>query len=547
VQLEAVTSAATDKGTPFFVFCHPGDNAAADYHTLGYTQEVAHAFSGAFSGTLQFCGSNQQTRYGGISSTSAAVYFPDRQRVRFSGDGRNMVATTASSYIVLRNIIAVAAHTNAFGVGNIIPMRTAFANTYAAFSGLLAEDGITVRAPLARASDNDYWLIFGAADPDSTCLFTGAISCGNVNPLRLNAPARAKARFEGVISGLVAGEFKDKCLEVFGGGDIELAAANTFLADPNIRSGRLLLACDKAANNKKIYLGGFIPGEDVHVRLWHKANTFPNMTAGSSASFAAGKGFYTANSAGDYTLQGVTLQEGDLVLQNGNPEFGQNEGIYKAVLLSGGKMQLTNQYDLVINYGRRVDVDEGDFAGEYLYFCRQGHKARQHILEDIRNPDVAVAISTNGVTHSGAIKVVNNYSAGSSTIGMTASGTGTFSGAVTLARDVTFTAEKADSVLSMTGAIADAAGTTNGIAFGGVGKVAFGQPIDFDGRTLSFAPLSKSVLEAGGATKYILAEGDFANLDKANVVLPANSGWTFHLESDQFSVSKAFGTIFMVQ
>ncbi len=541
------TSTASGKGYSYLVFCHPGNNSSADYHTLGYTQEVARAISGRFSGSVNFAGSDRQTRYGGISANGATTYFPDRQRVRFSADNRGVVAATPESYITLRNILAVAAHTNAFGVGNAIPMKTAFQNTYAAFIGLLAEDGVTVRAPLSRLDNSDYWLIFGAANPDSSCIFTGTISCGTANPLRLTAPARAKARFEGAISGLVAGEFKDKCLEVFGGGDIELAAANTFAADPNIRHGRLLLACNGAANNKKIYLGGFIPGPDVHVRLWRKANSFPNMTAAASANFGSGAGFYTANASGDYTLQGVTLREGDLVLQNGNPEFSEKEGIYKAVLLPDGKMQLTNQLSLVINYGQRIDVDEGDSAGEYLYFCRQGNKARQHILEDARNPDVAVAISADGVTHSGAIKVVNNYSSGTSTIGMAASGTGTFSGAVTLARDVTFTAEKADSVLNISGAIADAAGTTNGIAFGGVGKVVFGQPVDFDGRTLSFATLSKHVLEAGGARKYILAEGDFVNLDEADVVLPANSGWIFHIEADRFSVSKPCGTFLMVQ
>jgi hypothetical protein len=541
------TSAASGKGIPYLVFCHPANDAAADYHTLGYTQQVTRALSGSFSGSLQICGSNPQTRYGGISANGATVYFPDRQRVRFSGDNRNLVATDSSSYIVLRNILAVAAHTNAFGVGNAIPMKTAFNHTYASFNGLLAEDGITVRAPFSRYEGNDYWFIFGAADPDSECLFTGTISCGTLNPLRLTAPKGAKARFEGVISGLVAGEFKDKCLEIFGGGDVELAAVNTFAADPNIRHGRLLLACNGAANNKKIYLGGFIPGPDIHVRLWRKANTFPNMTRAAESHFNAGAGFYTATATGDYTLQGVTLEEGDLVLQNGEPEFSQYEGIYKAVRLPDGKMQLTNQLSLVTNYGQRIDVDEGDWAGEYLYFIRQGNKARQHILEDARDPDVAVAISADGVTHSGAIKVVNNYSSGTSTIGMAASGTGTFSGAITLARDVTFTAEKADSVLNISGAIADAAGTTNGIAFGGVGKVVFGQPVDFDGRTLSFATLSKHVLEAGGARKYILAEGDFTNLDQADVVLPADSGWIFHLEADRFSVSKPCGTFLMVQ
>ena len=210
-------------------------------------------------------------------------------------------------------------------------------------------------------------------------------------------------------------------------------------------------------------------------------------------------------------------------------------------------MQLTNQLSMATRYGQRIDVDEGTWAGEYLYFVRQGNIARQHILEDVRNPDVAVAISTNGVTHSGAIQVVNNYSSGTSTIGMAASGTGTFSGAITLARDVTFTAEKADSILSISGTVADAAGTTNGIAFGGVGKVVFGQPIDFTDRTLSFAALSKPVLEAGGALKYVLAEGDFANLDRADVVLPADSGWIFRLEADRFSVSKPCGTFLMVQ
>ena len=540
------TSTASGKGTPYLIFCHPANNSAADYHTIGYTQEVARAISGTFSGSLNICGSDPQTRFGGIAANGATIYFPDRQRIRFSGDNRDLVATS-EGYIVLRNILAVAAHTNAFGVGNAIPIKTAFFNTYASFCGLLAENGITVRAPLSRGSESDYWLIFGAADSDSSCLFTGTIACGTSNPLRLTAPARAKARFEGVISGLVAGEFKDKCLEVFGGGDIELAAANTFAANPNIRHGRLLLACNGAANNKKIYLGGFIPGPDIHVRLWRKANSFPSMTAAADANFNKGEGFYTATSAGDYTLQGVTLREGDLILQNGNPEFGAKEGIYKAVLLPDGKMQLTNQLSLVTNYGQRIDVDEGDSAGEYLYFIRQGNIARQHILEDVRNPDVAVAISADGVTHSGAIAVVNNYSSGTSTIGMAASGTGTFSGAVTLARGVTFTAEKADSVLALTGAISDIAGTTNAIAFGGVGKVVFGQSIDFTDRTLSFAPLSKRVLEAGGARKYILAEGDFTNLDKADVVLPANSGWIFHIEADSFSVSKPCGTFLMVQ
>ena len=44
----------------------------------------------------------------------------------------------------------------------------------------------------------------------------------------------------------------------------------------------------------------------------------------------------------------------------------------------------------------------------------------------MRNPDVAVAISADGVTHSGAIAVVNNYSSGTSTIGP---GTSSSSGA----------------------------------------------------------------------------------------------------------------------
>ena len=536
------SSTAATNSTPWLSFGHPKDNAGADYHTLGYTQRVGRALSGHFANVLWFCGCGVgTTRYGGDTDTASAVYFPDRQHTVFSADNSGLVCDSPNGYINIANMVAVLKNDNVLGMSNAIPVKLVFQNTYSAFTGILAGDGVTVRSPISRGSGNDYYMLFGAADPDSTCTFTGTIAGTINNPVRLTAPKGAKARFEGVISG-ISGAAPDKTLEIFGAGDVELAAANTFSAEPNIRFGRLLLANSQAANNKTIHLGGFIPREDLHVKVWNKKNSFDNMTAAPDAKFNAGAGYYTAKTGGDFYIQGVKIEEGDLVLQNGLPEFAAKEGVYRAFYDPSGTLVLTNQLDLSTQYGLRVDVDDGTWAGEYIHFTRKGNIARQHIHEDARNPDVAVMISEDGVTHSGRINVTNNYSSGTSTIGMTADGTGAFTGLIALSREVTFTVEKADAVLEIANNIIDTTDTPNGIAFGGVGTVDFAQTIDFSGRVLSFAQLTDDVLEAGGQTRYILATGSFANLDRATIRRPENSGWLFRTLADKIIAVKRVGT-----
>ena len=485
------SSTDTTAANLYLVFEHPKSAAGADYHTLGYSLQVDAPLNGTFNKVLRLCGSNiAQPRYAGLTSDGVAFY-PERQKVYFNGDSSALKAVDANAYIQLNTIIAVAGHQNALGPNNAFPVKTYFSNTYPAFIGLLAADGITVNAPISRESGNDYYMVFGAADENSTCTFAGTITASGSNPIRLTAPKGAKARFEGVISGKFA-EGTDpskntceKCLEIFGEGDVELAAANTFTGLTHIRKGRLLCANDKAVNGKKILLGGLVPGAPIHVRVWNKANSFANMTAAADASFNAGAGYYTAKTAGDYVLQNETLKDGDLVLQNGNPEFGAKEGIYKVVTQADGKVQLTNQLDITIQYGQKIVVDGGTWAGETLYFVRGGNVARQHILEEPANPSVAFMASADGVTLADEIDVMNNYSTGVSEIGMVASGTGTFTGNINLYRDVTFAAEKADSVAVISGAVADATETTCGIGFSGLGQVQFSNGLDVTGRDIT--------------------------------------------------------------
>ena len=501
----------------YLVFEHPKSEAGADYHTLGYSVQVDAPLNGTFNKVLRLCGSNiAQPRYAGLTSDGVAFY-PERQKVYFNGDSSALKAVDANAYIQLNTIIAVAGHQNALGPNNAFPIKTYFSNTYPAFIGLLAADGITVNAPISRDSGNDYYMVFGAADEDSTCTFAGTIAASGYNPIRLTAPKGAKARFEGVISGTLATATDpskntcEKCLEIFGEGDVELAAANTFNGVPHVRKGRLLCANDKAANNKKILLGGLVPGAPIHVRVWNKANSFANMTASGNnpagkTYFSLGAGWYTANKAGDYVLQNETLEEGDLVLQNGNPELGEKEGIYKAVVLGDGKLMLTNQLDITIQYGQKIVVDGGTWAGETLYFVRGGNVARQHILEEPANPSVAFMASADGVTLADEIDVVDNYSTGVSEIGMVASGTGTFTGNINLYRDVTFAAEKADSVTVISGTVADATDTTCGIGFSGLGQVQFPNGLDVTGRAVTVRQAAADV-PADVMVKRTLATG----------------------------------------
>lgn len=496
----------------YLIFEHTKSVASEDYHTLGYSVQVDAPLNGTFNKVLRLCGSNiAQSRYAGLVSDGVA-FFPERQKTYFNGDGSALTAVDKDAYIQLNTIIAVAGHQNALGPNNAFPVKTYFSNTYPAFIGLLATDGITVNSPISRESGNDYYMVFGAADEDSTCTFKGTIAASGSNPIRLTAPKGAKARFEGVISGKFA-EGTDpskntceKCLEIFGEGDVELAAANTFTGLTHIRKGRLLCADDKAVNGKKILLGGLVPGAPIHVRVWNKANSFANMTAAADASFNVGAGYYTAKTAGDYVLQNETLKDGDLVLQNGNPEFGAKEGIYKVVTQADGKVQLTNQLDITIQYGQKIVVDGGTWAGETLYFVRGGNVARQHILEEPANPSVGFMASADGVTLADEIDVVNNYSTGVSEVGMVASGTGTFTGNINLYRDVTFAAEKADSVTVISGTVADATEATCGVGFSGLGQVRFRNGLDVTGRAVTVRQTATDV-PADVMVKRTLATG----------------------------------------
>jgi autotransporter-associated beta strand protein len=337
--------------------------------------------------------------------------------------------------------------------------------------------------------------------------------------LFLAVGAMSTAEFSAAIGG--AGR-----LTVTEGGTVNLTTANTFGSGastitenaPNggliVRAGTVNLGNSSAAGAGTIELGD----QTLTVAAVKGATTASVLTDGgmfnptTDGAGGSGPGGFTGISD---TIAGVTYAVGERILikdEEGNPE---RNGIYTVVSASGGTMNLVRATDFrdtspslsannnnpQIAYGTQVLINTGAYAGQTWFMSEQSPTVLNGVgvspirfLRDVAVAEVAVLQSVSGLTIANQIDV-NANGAGTATLGGSfATGTGTFSGGITLRNLNDGMAE------SKTVSLTSASTTGSGVTFAGVLSEA--DPTAGTGDTLNVIKTGMGVVTLTAANTY---------------------------------------------
>lgn len=294
------------------------------------------------------------------------------------------------------------------------------------------------------------------------------------------------------LEGTVDGEGR---ITVIDGGTLRLTAANDFGQSVTggsgdgidggvvVRAGSLLLEHNTAAGGKHIELGDATSAIGVAVDrasfssiLGGGASWNPNgdgvsaASGGQDSSATTGHGAFVGVSS---TFDGHTYASGDegtRVLVAGEGDSPERNGIYVISSISGGTMNLVRADDYEtagqMVYGGQVAVANGSEGGKTLWMYEQDVVVKNEpgqspirFREDVVHPDVAVMQGVSGLNVGNAIDVNATNGAGKTIVGGSfASGTGEFSGIITL-RDLQ-AATSETRTLTLTSASADGTGLT---------------------------------------------------------------------------------------
>ena len=433
--------------------------------------------------------------------------YPFDQRIVLTGEGGAFNgAVTALTMIEIANANALGARN-----GCTVKFNTDgyWSNAYAgyAINGLFLRPGLTCRGTLAPQSRSDGngakrrpgVILLGAAEKPASAgatmaTFTSDINANSItyDPLRFGSAAKGVcAKFSGKITSVmnaaigksgsaVATGVYGGHVDIVGWGDIAFDnAENSFDTNVCVRSGGLALGQNGAAGKFPVWLGGYTPylPETTSVRCVLSntpklAYTLGNPTIGGVVYY--GKTVQWNSKPGPDELDGIVTKPGDYVLVAIPYQHALN-----GVWLVGEQStwtrpdSLDEADDLIGKLGTRVKVTEGKrFAGKAfmlatnpLYFrCsnqfavgderfNSGYGAPVFHLEGDAEPDVALKTGADGVDLTCDVLVKDNGSSGESALGSLVEKSQTsFSGTITIEKDLTLTAAKG-SILSISGRI----------------------------------------------------------------------------------------------
>lgn len=464
-----------------------------------WNYEWAGPISGAFA--------DKKLSFGNVmtSSSQHRSHHPEKQRNWFSGDNSGLDTTGLPSICFPHGVFTMA-HTNALGRNNVLGVSIGGGDTGGYFAGITATNNITINSAITLGAAS-LEAMLGMLDPGEST-FTGDFTGNQLSQVFLHAVPGAAVRFTGAFTMNNANNYS---LEVTGGGTVALEGDNAQVNKKpfNIRAGAAVLGHANAAGTQAINLGGEVPGEFTVRAVVDR--TFSQAGTGWKDVKDIGPG---SNTRTNYTYaveslvaDGVTLEVGDSFLYTPDVADGSQGRIYTIVEPGHFVAEW-----LAYAPGFKVKVLEGnEYGGKTFMFAPGAYAstatacgAGNAVLDSyVANPDVKV-LAKGGVTIANAINVTDNKSTGISAIGAADASAVTFSGTITLAKDVVFEAA-AGSVVNISGDIVEADGGSFNIGFSGLGMVNFSRPFDVTGRTLTVrVPVSQL---PDSVAKFTLATG----------------------------------------
>ena len=245
-----------------------------------------------------------------------------------------------------------------------------------------------------------------------------------------------------------------------------------------------------------------------------------------------------------FVIDDVTLEPGDKVLYTPDIADGSVARIYQ-IDGTGTRMDICDYANYLA--GARVVVTNGTEYGGRAFMVQSGttgSSGKIACVNDEPDPNVAL-LAKDGVTIANAINVTDNLSDGSSSIGGYDDTVCTFSGAITLARNVTFRSAPGG-VVRLAGSIADAGETLHPFAFSGTGTVELPTGTDMNGRAVSFPGLTDAALDATGTTACTLVTAA-GGLTTADIAPPPLSKWQLRVKPGSIRAVKNVGTMILMQ
>lgn len=429
----------------------------------------------------------------------------------FSGDNSGLKFDASHGFLTSDSYLGVGS-ANALGLGNNALVKLGAHVT--SQTGILATvTGLTIASPIMVAgTTNQTAVVLGSTVTSGTVTYTGPITLNyntqsNLRQGFLRAETGSTVVFTSVIGvgGASSGAYLP--LAKIGGGRVELNSASTYLSNTAVRSGELVLgnatALGGVTNVTTVNLGEVTP-----VMTSVRVATIGSTSSGTFAADVTYNGTFTAAPT---SVDGITLAVGDRILIKDN---GTQNGIY-VVQSSGTWVRATDLTTTAqMAYGQQVAVTSGTINGGSVYFqAQRGSSVYPGTMtlntspldyhKDILNPSVSLLV--NGALNiSRDIAVVANGSTGKSILGgANTTGTSIFSGAITLARDLTVTAASGGNV-DFTGGLSGGFGVTKE----GAGKAIFSTSKTYTGATSVAAGVlavnstlaSSGVTVASGAT-----------------------------------------------
>jgi len=492
-------------------------------------------------------------------SAGGATYDDSTTWIKLQGNSSGLTSTadpaTGVSAIKVVAGTLVLDNPNALGTGN--SLGVIFGNNSSSWtngvSGIEATSGNNVAAKfflrdvVNGSNQRPQVGVLGLSGAGSVN-FTGGIYLDNqssanyliVPALKLTAPASGTATFSGVIQNMnPLSNTSYPSVTVLGGGAVALTGNNTYNGTTSVRGGTLLLGNNNAmgAASTNVLLGGTVTAP-TSGDVVAASTTDADMNGTGTKSWSAG--IFTWTTAAPTTMDGVSLSVGNRILVKDNNSNPERNGVY--VVTDATHWTRSTDLNAAAPFvaGLRVHVTSGTLNGAKNFYLTNG-LATTAVLNStaadntasmfLFNPDAPsnanAAILTNGpYTISRNISVTNNLSTGQSILGGNTSDSSTFSGTVTLSKNLAVQAATGGTV-TFSGDITG----SNNVSAQGSGTVVFSAAKSYTGTTtvtsgtlqVDGTLASSSVSVASGAT--LSGIGNISHgVSVSGIIAPGDSG-----------------------
>ena len=492
-----------------------GSSLSLSYGNGSVDAGTTLTLTGTWSGTMRG-GATNDRGFINVQNISIPYNNDDRNRLLIQGNNTGIVSLNPTDWTYgmmhIPQGVVVLNNTNAFGPGNSLSifLGNNSNDTTNNFSGLLATSGNNVSAHInVRGVDNGSnqhrTMSEVGISGTGSVTFSGDIqmastsrtmSAGvngqgpNLPRLKLTAPAGGQANFTGRFIDNISSDPYLTPLIVLGCGTVKIAGNNAYKGTTSVRGGTLLLG---GYNNALGYQGTGAANVSLGDTVVAPAggDVAAATTNGNLPISGLSAGVLTFCSAVT-TLDGVTLSTGNRVLLKDiawNPEY---SGVYTVT----DTTHWTRSSDLntasAYVAGLRVHVTGGTLNAGKNFYLQTGlwttavlgdNSGSSTSAKFLFNPDalsnIDVAILTDDArVISRNIDVTNNLSTGKSILGGNTAVASTFSGVVSLGKNLTVTSPSGGTT-TFSGNIIG----TNNVTKEGLGTVRFNTYKDYTGAT----------------------------------------------------------------